>query len=211
MGTDEPVRGAEFWDERYRSAPNIWSGNPNPQLIAEVAQLEPGKALDVGAGEGADAIWLAEHGWNVVATDISQIALDRGRAQAESRGEDVADRITWTQADLLQEPPAPQIFDLVSVHFMHMPSEQRNPLYAKLADSVRSGGTLLIVGHHPSDLATNVRRPPLPDFLFTQDELAENLGDGWSFEVCEARPRPGTDPDGNEVTVHDTVLKARRR
>jgi len=94
-----------FWNERYRSSPQVWSGNPNPQLVAEVAGRSPGRVLDVGCGEGADAIWLAQHGWTVVATDISSVAVERGEQHARDTDPAAAARIEWRQADLLALPP----------------------------------------------------------------------------------------------------------
>lgn len=199
-----------FWDERYRSAPKVWSGKPNPHLLTETADLSPGSALDVGAGEGADTIWLAERGWQVTAIEISKVALARGQEQAATRGIAVGERITWLHADLTEwEPPAASL-DLVSVHFMHLPSIQRRPIYRRLANAVAAGGMLLIVGHHPSDLQTTARRMPDPDPLFTAEEAAEDLGDGWTILARDARPRSTIDPAGETITIHDAVLVARR-
>jgi SAM-dependent methyltransferase len=192
------------------SARRVWSGDPNPQLVAEVAGRPPGRALDVGCGEGADAIWLARRGWAVVAADISSVALERGAQHARDISREVAARIDWRQVDMLASPPEPDSFDLVSVQFMQLPPEQRTPLFAALIASVRPGGTLLVVGHHPSDLATDVPRPPMPELFYTPDEIAVLLDDPWTVEVSEARPRPASTPDGVEVTVHDTVLVATR-
>lgn len=207
-----PRRGEEFWDERYRSASRVWSGNPNPQLVAEVTNLTPGTALDVGAGEGADSVWLAERGWTVTALDISSVALERARQHAqERRGEDVARHITFTHADLTKWNPPLGAFDLVSIQFLHMPSEERRPIYKGLAESVAPGGTLLVVGHHPSDLQTTAKRPPDPDLLFTAEDIARELDGGWDVIVQEARPRSVKDPEGAAITVHDAVLVARRK
>ena len=85
----------EYWDERYGSAGAIWSGNPNPHLVAHVADLAPGSALDVGSGEGADAIWLATRGWQVMGIDLSTVALERAAQLASRAGQDIAERITW--------------------------------------------------------------------------------------------------------------------
>ncbi|HSS10496.1 MAG TPA: class I SAM-dependent methyltransferase, partial [Acidimicrobiales bacterium] len=200
-----------FWNERYRSAPRVWSGNPNPQLVAEIANLRPGRALDVGCGEGADAIWLAQRGWDVVATDISSVALERASQHARDSDPVATAHIEWQQADLLVEPPEPDAFDLVSVQFMHLPAEPRTQLFTALAASVRAGGTLLVVGHHPSDLATGVPRPPMPDLFYSADEVAGLLDDSWTVAVNEARPRPASTPEGVEVTIHDAVLLATRR
>src|ERR1700730_7897302 len=111
----------DFWDARYGSAEAIWSGNPNPQLVAEVADLVPGTALDVGSGEGADAIWLASRGWQVTGIDISPVALERAAQLAAAAGETIADHITWQQADVMVWDPAPKQFDLVSAQFIHLP------------------------------------------------------------------------------------------
>jgi len=123
--------GAAAWDERYRSAPAVWSGRPNPVLVSEAADLHPGTALDIGAGEGADAIWLADCGWHVTAVDISAVALEHARAA----GDDVAGRIRWQQADVTAWTPQ-RTYDLVSAHFMHLPAAQRDVLNRRLAAEV---------------------------------------------------------------------------
>ncbi len=205
-----PMFDEGFWNERYRSSPQVWSGNPNPQLVAEVAGRSPGRVLDVGCGEGADAIWLAQHGWTVVATDISSVAVERGEQHARDTDPAAAARIEWRQADLLALPPEAGSFDLVSAQFMQLPPEPRARLFASLAASVRAGGTLLVVGHHPSDLGTGVARPPMPELFYSSDEVAGLLDDSWTVEVSEARPRSASTPDGVEVTIHDAVLVATR-
>ncbi|MCA1707210.1 MAG: methyltransferase domain-containing protein [Actinobacteria bacterium] len=201
-----------FWDERYRSHTAVWSGRPNPQLVAETEDLTPGTALDVGCGEGADAIWLASRGWQVTAVDFATTALRRGAAHAQARGAGVTARIRWVRADLTIWAPPEEPFDLVSAQFMHLPAAPREALLRRLAASVSPGGTLLIVGHHPSDLQTTLCRPPLPDLYFTAEELAAWLDPTrWDVVVVDARPRAAHDPDGHEITIHDAVLRARKR
>ncbi|HEX6521733.1 MAG TPA: FAD-dependent oxidoreductase [Streptosporangiaceae bacterium] len=201
----QAVIGEQAWDERYRSKPEIWSGNPNTVLVAEVADLPPGAAFDAGSGEGGDAFWLAARGWKVTAADISGVALERASARAGKLGLD----IQWLHADLARTPP-PGTYDLVTAHFLHLPAADRKTLFRHLIDAVAPGGTLLVTGHDRSDLATTMRRPALAEFGWTADEVAAELGEGWTIEVAEARPRPATDPDGREVTIHDAVLRARR-
>jgi SAM-dependent methyltransferase len=173
--------------------------------------LTPGAALDVGSGEGADAIWLASRGWQVTAVDFSTTALQRGEAQAKALGAAVAERINWVHADLTTWEPKGH-FDLVSAQFMHLPATPRQALFVRLATAVAPGGTLLIVGHHLSDLQTTIPRPPMPDLYFTAEEIADFLDpDRWDVLVADTRPRPASDPEGQETTIHDAVLRARKR
>jgi SAM-dependent methyltransferase len=201
-----------FWDERYRSRSALWSGNPNPHLVSEASGLTPGTALDAGSGEGADAIWLAERGWHVTAVDFSSVALERGAAQAAERGADASWRIDWLQENLTEWIPVETSYDLVSAQFLHLPKKPRELIFRRLAASVAPDGTLLIVGHHPSDLQTSVPRPPMPDLLFTATDVAALLDPhGWDIVASEARARPAVDPSGHTVTIHDAVLRAQRR
>lgn len=202
---------AEFWDERYRSRDPVWSGEPNSPLIAEVTGLAPGFALDAGCGEGADAIWLAQHGWRVTAADISAVALERGCGQASVLGDDVARRIDWLRADILTWEPLAATYDLVSAHFMHFANPQRDVVYRRLSEAVKPGGMLLIVAHHPSDLLTTAGRWPMPEYCYTADEIAALLDpERWEVLLVEVRPREITDHDGAPITVPDTILRARR-
>ncbi len=203
---------ADFWDERYRSADAVWSGEPNGQLIAEVSELAPGVALEVGCGEGADAIWLAQRGWRVTATDISAVALERGRAQAAVVGDDVARRIEWLCADITTWEPPAAAYDLVSAHFMHFANPQRAVVFRRLAGAVKPRGTLLIVAHHPSDLQTTARRWPMPEYFYTAEDITASLEpERWNVVVAESRAREIVDPAGQTITIHDVILRAERR
>jgi SAM-dependent methyltransferase len=142
----------DFWDDRYRSADELWSGQPNPQLVAQAASLMPGDALDVGCGEGADAIWLAQRGWTVTGVDISAVALERAAGHSAACGDEIARRIAWRQADLLSWDPGPERYDLVCAQFMYLPARELESLHRRLAAAVRPGGTLLIVLHHPDSM-----------------------------------------------------------
>jgi SAM-dependent methyltransferase len=198
-----------FWNERYRGPAPVWSGEPNARLVEETSALTPGTALDAGCGEGADAIWLAERGWRVTAIDIATTALDRARAVEMPPL--IAERIVWQQGDLVANPPQAATFDLVSSHFMQMAPDMLAAFVRGIAAAVKPGGTLLIVGHHPSDLLTTARRPRAPGVLYAAEDVTALLDPNeWDVVVCAAQPRPATDPDNNPVTVHDTVLRAQR-
>ncbi|AEA27284.1 Methyltransferase type 11 [Pseudonocardia dioxanivorans CB1190] len=198
-----------FWDGRYRAAPSVWSGRPNPQLVDETSGLTPGTALDVGCGEGADVAWLAGRGWTVTGVEISRVALERAEAHAREAG--LTGRTRWLHLDATREP-VPGTFDLVSAHFVHLPPGMRDDLHRRLAAATAPGGTLLVVAHHPLDLDNGVPRPPVRELFFTADDVAAVLDPReWTIVTSAARPRRWTDADGREWTLHDTILRARRR
>ena len=203
----EAVHGQAAWEERYQSRRHIWSGNPNPTLVTEATPLPPGTALDVGCGEGADAIWLAARGWTVTGIDLSPTALARAAEHGRERGFD----ITWRHVDLTREALDPTTYDLVTAHFLHLPRKARRAVFADVVAAVASGGTLLIVGHDPSDIGTTMPRHNLAEMGWTAAEIVESLDEDWTIEVAEARPRPAIDPEGREITIHDAVVRARRR
>lgn len=208
--TDLPeVLDKEFWDERYRSSHRLWSGNPNANLVNEASELAPGTALDVGCGEGADAIWLARRGWTVHAMDLSSVAVERAAEHAAEAGDGIADRVTWEAADLLEWDPGTTRYDLVTSQYVHLPSGEREVLYTRLAELVAPGGTLLIVGHHPLDLDAGVPRPPRPELFFTPDEVVALLDpQKWTVDTAASVSRTVTHDD-HEMTIHDSVVRAR--
>jgi SAM-dependent methyltransferase len=202
---------AAFWDRRYSESTSVWSGNPNPHLVSDASALAPGRALDIGSGEGADAMWLARRGWSVTAVDISSVALARAAGIAAADPGSAA-RISWAQHDVTAWTPEEGAFELVSAQFMHLPPEPRERLFRGLAAAVAPGGTLLIVAHHPSDLDTSIQRPRVPELFYTAEQLVATLdGAEWEIVAADARPRPVADAAGEAVTAHDTVLNARRR
>ncbi|CAM3127053.1 class I SAM-dependent methyltransferase [Prescottella defluvii] len=199
-----------FWNERYRSSDRVWSGNPNGGLVQEVSNLDPGTALDVGCGEGADAIWLAGRGWQVTALDLSVVAVERAAEHAAGAGDDIARRITWQQADLLEWDPGTDRYDLVTSQYVHLPTGPREALYDRLADFVAPGGTLLIVGHHPSDLHSGVQRPPHAELYFTPEDVVSRLDPkDWQIVTATSVSRNVRHGD-HDVTIHDSVVRARR-
>jgi SAM-dependent methyltransferase len=201
-----------FWDARYGSRERVWSGEPNRRLVEEVAALSPGRALDAGSGEGADALWLAGRGWRVTAVDVSPVVLARASALAAEYGEEVASRVTWEHADVRTWSPPRAAYDLVSAQFLHPPADLRPQIVGRLAAAVAPGGLLLYVGHDPSDIGVVPRGRA--ELMPTASEVAQLLErDAWVVELAEARPRAGPNhhPDGHAATIHDAVLRARRR
>jgi 2-polyprenyl-3-methyl-5-hydroxy-6-metoxy-1,4-benzoquinol methylase len=181
----------ELWDERHAAHEAIESSEPDPTLIDEIGSLAPGRALDLGAGDGRNAVWLASRGWHVTAVDFSQVALDRGRARAGAAGVDVE----WRQADLLEWSPGAGGYDLVTLFFIHLPPEERRVVYARAAEAVTPGGTLLIVGHDRTNIADGVGGPQDPDLLITPGEVAADLG-GFRIDRAETVRRPSGESRG---------------
>jgi len=179
-----PETPQQFWNAHYGREAQIWSGNPNAALVREAAGLAPGTALDLGSGEGADAVWLASRGWRVTAVDVSDTAIERARGHADAAA--VAERIEWQQVDLGVGFPAGE-FDLVSAFFLHVPA-----LASILESAVAAtapGGTLLVVGHAPDGI-----HHLHPVELMTADELLVllGLGDDWTVErAAQVEQSPG--------------------
>lgn len=195
-----------YWEGRYRDHGMAFHAETNPQVVAEVADLAPGTALEAGCGEGADAIWLASHGWRVTAADIAPTALRRAREQAEAAG--VAG-IEWVHADLTTWTPPADHFDLVTASYVH-PVGPSGALFGRLAAAVAPGGTLLVVGHHPADPHSQAHGSA--GVGLTAEEVAACLDpDRWDIVTADARTRPITVPDGGQLTLHDAVLRARKR
>ena len=230
-GTPEAAGGsidaASVWDERYRTKARLWSGKPNPQLVREAGGLRPGKALELGCGEGADAIWLAQQGWSVTAVDVSAVALERAhshelaelaRESVQASNGGIDSRIMWQLADLTQWQPEAS-YDLVTSQFLHSQElDWRIPLRTA-ASAVKPGGTLLVVGHHPNRLPPWGPAHHHAGMFYTGDQLVQELGldrrdangrPEWQLEVLTARERPVTGPEGQEATTADVVLRATR-
>ena len=204
----------EYWEERYQGrgggGPSLdrWA---SPQLAAEVADLEPGAALDAGCGRGGDAVWLASRGWRVHAVDISATALDQGRERARSLGGDLAGRIEWERADLTDWSPPQGHYDLVSTQYVHTTGSRRE-LFGRLVAAVAPGGTLVIVGHHPGDGHSTHAHGSDPEVHFTAAEVAGDLDPKrWEVLVAEDRSRAVHRHGGEELTIVDAVVRARRR
>jgi SAM-dependent methyltransferase len=185
----------------------MWSGQPNGRLVAEVAGLSPGRALDVGCGEGADAIWLARCGWTVTAIDISDVAVARAREAAELAGA----AVEWVCGDALQAEFPPRSFDLVSMQYPALPKAAGEAAVRTLLGAVRAGGLLLAVYHDLDDEHHEhmKSRGVDPANYVGADDLARLLGDDFTIEMHAIEPR--IDPPPDTPHIADIILRARRR
>ena len=194
------------WEDRYAGEERMWSGQPNPQLVAEAAGLSPGTALDVGCGEGGDVVWLARQGWRVTGADFSANGLARAARHAEEAG--VADRTDWWQVDARTFAADGRSFDLVTTHFLHPPDGGIVEVTRRLAGAVAPGGHLLVVGHEPSavfaQLTATHRRA-----MWLAADLLPGLPEDFEALVVEQRPRTMT-REGVTSEVRDSTLLARR-
>jgi SAM-dependent methyltransferase len=207
---ETPTQDAkEHWEQHYGERDQVWSGRVNVRLAEIAAPLTPGSALDLGCGEGGDAAWLAAHGWQVTAVDISDTALRRAAAAAESRG--VADRIEFVQHDLSNGFPD-GTFDLISAQFLHskLPLD-RTRILKQATGAVRPGGLLVVVDHAgPPPWASKLHH----DHEFpAADEVLASLGlpeSEWERVRVEAAVREATGPGGVPGTLVDNVMVLRR-
>lgn len=201
--------GENAWDHRYGGG-QVWSGDPNASLVAEMTGVKPGRALDVGAGEGGDAMWLAEQGWKVTAADISRRALQRIATEADRRG--LVIDCLHADANTLGTFEA-GAFDLVSAHYATLPRTPDRRAVRNLIDAVAPGGTLLVVSHdleasrEPSE--PSHRHLHDPDAYVSVDEYLAELTDSWDWviDVHEKRPRPVGSASPH---IEDIILRSRR-
>ncbi len=164
----------EQWNDLYRAVPVLWPIDPGPFLGAEVGDSRPGRALDLGAGEGRNSIWLAQRGWQVTAVDFSDVAVARGQAWAKEEG--VAELITWLTADLAEFRPEAGGFDLILSLFLHIPAEQRRSVLRRAAGALAPGGTVLVVGYDRANAIEGTEGVRDPALLFSPEDIVRELG-----------------------------------
>ncbi|WP_235912090.1 class I SAM-dependent methyltransferase [Ruania zhangjianzhongii] len=208
---DMAMDPAEFWEERYAGAEPVWSGRVNTQLATVAVDLPPGRALDLGCGEGADTIWLAERGWQTTGVDIAGTALQRAARAASERGLDPA-LVRWLQADLAAWVPDGH-YDLVSASFMQSPLDfPRVEVLRRAAGAVATGGHLLIVAHAAPPPWAKGLDPGTHHFLSPAQEVAELAlaEQDYTVLLAEERTRAATGPDGEQAELTDTVVLVRR-
>ena len=199
---------AAEWDARYSESEEAkWSGRPNGRLVAEVADLTPGRALDVGCGEGADAIWLARRGWTVTAIDVSEVAVRRARQAADLAGA----AVEWVSGDALRTPFPARSFHLVSLQYPALPKAAGEASVRTLLHTVRPGGLLLAVYHDLDDEHREHMKAKGvdPAEYVGADDLGRLLDDDFTVELNAVEPR--IDPPPGTPHIADIVLRARRR
>jgi len=205
LATDDiPTTGADSWDRRYGGPGLVWTAEPNRLLVAEVDALPPGRALDLGAGEGRNAIWLAERGWRVTAADFSQVGLDTAARMAEERGV----RLDLVRADLAEYVPEPAAYDLVILLYLQVPEPLLRAVLARAAVSLAPRGTILVIGHDLANLEGGYGGPQDPALLMTAEVVSDALRD-LEVERAERVDRPVATESGSRVAL-DTVVRAHR-
>jgi SAM-dependent methyltransferase len=192
------------WDARYQAADLVWGGEPNRFVAAEFAGLQPGRALDLGAGEGRNAIWLADLGWRVTAVDFSAVAIERGRQIARARGLTV----DWVLADVRDFVPEPGAFDAVIVAYLHLVSSELSPVLHRAAAALAPGGQILVIGHDLTNLEEGVGGPQDPEILYAPEAIAAQLS-GLEIRHAERVRRPVVTDEGTKDAI-DTLATAVR-
>ncbi|MFE9694498.1 class I SAM-dependent methyltransferase [Micromonospora sp. NPDC005806] len=194
------------WDARYASTSGlVWSAEPNRFVVESTAGIAPGAALDLAAGEGRNAVWLAERGWRVTAVDFSSVAVEWGRELAGQRGVGVE----WRVADVTAYRPVPGSYDLVLISYLHLPAADLARVLDSARRALRPGGTLVVVGHDLANLTGGTGGPQDPKILLTPETVVDGLA-GLHIQRAETARRPVPSTDGGTVDALDTVVVATR-
>lgn len=203
-----PSLTREDWNRRYEGTELVWSVTPNKTFAQETADLAPGAALDLGAGEGRHAVWLAEQGWRVHAVDFSDVAIDKARRLAEARG--VADRVRFEIADLTAYAPEPGRYDLVAMIYFHIAREELAPALQRAAQAVAPGGLFLLIAHDSENLEHGHGGPQRAEVLYTADFVAPIVGETLEIEKAERIERRVKIEGAADATALDCLVRARR-
>jgi len=192
----------EYWDGKYSAATRLWGAKPNRFLVAEVADLEPGRALDLACGEGQNSCWLADLGWEVTGIDFSEVAIARARERAARERLEAE----FVCADLLEYEPKPSAFDLVLVFYLQVPALKRRRILEQAVSALKADGTFLLVGHDLTNVTDGVGGPSDPDLLYTPDDIVAELP---GLEIVKAE-RVLRDVAGADRPAIDALVRARR-
>ncbi len=194
------------WDRRYADSEFLLTVQPNRFLLEEAAGLPPGRALDLACGEGRNAVWLAQRGWEVTGVDFSAVGIEKARMLAAERGL----YLQWIVADLLAYQPQQRAFDLVLVLYLQLPAEQRRQIVSRAADAVAPAGMLLIVAHDSENIEHGHGGPQDPAVLHTaQDVVADLDRSGLRIERADRAKRAVQTPDGQRIAL-DALVRATR-
>jgi SAM-dependent methyltransferase len=196
---------ASDWDDRYRDQELVWSAGPNRFVESICAPLPPGRSIDLAAGEGRNALWLAERGWDSTAVDFSDIAIGKALAIAERRGV----RLSTEVADLNVYMPKAAAYDLVLVAYLQLPADQLDPILARAAAAVAPGGVLLLVNHDLANLDGGYGGPQSAAVLTTPEQVVAAIGDMVVIERAEVVERHVDTAEGPRTAL-DTLVLARR-
>jgi SAM-dependent methyltransferase len=194
------------WDERYRQKESVWALEPNPILVGEVEKLPAGRALDLAAGEGRNAVWLACRGWEVTAVDWSEVALEKGRARAGG----AAVEVEWVLADLEEWKPPERAFDLVVITYLQPPPDLRVAVWRKAAAAVAPGGHLVVVGHDSSNLTRGWGGPADPVSLYVAADVVATVGGELEVMRAEEVQSPRETPEGPRFAIDNVVVAVRQ-
>ena len=199
------------WDRRYADSELVWSAAPNVWVEQLTQDLPPGKALDLAAGEGRNALWLAARGWQSTAVDFSAVALDRARSLAKEQFGDDAGTLETLEADVQTWVPPARSYDLVLVVYLHLPEQQRSPVMRAAAEAVAPGGTLLIVGHDLENLTSGHGGPQDPLVLYRPRDIVADIEPAQLVILRdETAVRSLTDGQGQPAEALDALVLARR-
>ena len=192
------------WDERYSGDELVWSSTPNQFLVVEVVGLAPGRAVDLGCGEGRNAIWLAERGWEVTGVDFSPVGLMKAKRFADRSGV----QVTWIESTVEDWTPPPDGLDLVALLYLQVPEPARSAALSAAASAVTPGGTLLVVAHDVDNLSRGYGGPQNPDVLYAVSDVTEAaVEEGLTVERAEQATRVVDTDDGPREAI-DTVVRA---
>ncbi|WP_169569939.1 class I SAM-dependent methyltransferase [Sneathiella limimaris] len=195
----------DYWNDRYASKDLIWSAGPNQFFKTEVDNLKPGKAIDLASGEGRNALYLAELGWNIKAVDFSEVALEK--AEKIASGRHLKDKIEFINADLNTYLLPKSSFDLVAIIYLQLPQDQMIPIIHKAVHAVAPGGTFLMIGHHSQNLTHGYGGPQNPENLYTEMEIVGTINGELAIEKAEQVNRI-VDTDEGPQTAIDCLVRA---